>query len=566
MRTAVSRLLLVVLIGVAVFALIQGPAERADAAVALEGLRPERLERQSFQIDAPAAFAVDAAGSFEEAGSGASDTTLAAYGWIVRRESGAVVWKMGAARPERGTFVAVRDTLRLPPGTYDAYFASHGDPLVRAPGPRDNSLREQVRAALSRGGRSWVGDAGRWRFVVAGLTPGVRAARVSGPEPEVADAPDADSSFAWRALGVRSDERRQALLQVTAPTAVRVRALTEVVEGAVADEAQIVQLGTRDTVWAARAGEGRWAGGSVKNRVVEAEIALEPGIYEVAFETDRSHAYGDWTANPPLVPWRWGMELQAPAGAVSALDVAALDLPRIAEIACVGPDEEREVVFTLREPADVLAVAVGEVDHGTRYDYGGLDREEADGDWGEVWEMERDGLEPAGGAEKNRRAVAALALDAGTYRLRYETDSSHDCRSGYNSGGGPDAPLWGAVVYALRPDAAFETVGPVPADTASAAGPEVYEVAEVQPELVGGPERLQERLEYPEGVDAEGVVIVSFVVDEEGRVLDPVALRSPDPRLSEAAIAAVREARFWPGRQEGRPVRVRSVLPVTFRR
>jgi protein TonB len=98
--------------------------------------------------------------------------------------------------------------------------------------------------------------------------------------------------------------------------------------------------------------------------------------------------------------------------------------------------------------------------------------------------------------------------------------------------------------------------------------PEIFEVAEVQPELIGGLAGLQERVEYPEfarRAGIEGQVVVQFVVDERGNVVDPVVLRSPNELLSEAALEAVRESRFTPGQQRGRPVKVRFAVPVTFR-
>ncbi|MDT0632802.1 M56 family metallopeptidase [Rubrivirga sp. S365] len=96
----------------------------------------------------------------------------------------------------------------------------------------------------------------------------------------------------------------------------------------------------------------------------------------------------------------------------------------------------------------------------------------------------------------------------------------------------------------------------------------VYNVAEVQPELVGGLEALQERVVYPEDARAEGVegqVVVQFVVTEAGGVADPAVLRSPDDRLSAAALDAVRGLRFEPGRQGGEAVPVRFAVPITFR-
>ena len=95
-----------------------------------------------------------------------------------------------------------------------------------------------------------------------------------------------------------------------------------------------------------------------------------------------------------------------------------------------------------------------------------------------------------------------------------------------------------------------------------------YEVAEVQPELVGGLAALQRTVVYPESArlgGAEGTVVVQFVVDEEGAVTQPEVIRSPDPRLSQAALDAVRQQRFTPGMDQGRPVKVRFALPIKFR-
>ena len=117
-------------------------------------------------------------------------------------------------------------------------------------------------------------------------------------------------------------------------------------------------------------------------------------------------------------------------------------------------------------------------------------------------------------------------------------------------------------------DSTPTTPPPPPEPEPEPTEPEIFEVAEVQPVLIGGIEDLQSRVEYPEfarRVGIEGQVVVQFVVDERGNVVDPVAVRSPNELLSEAAIKAVRESRFTPGQQRGRPVKVRFAVPVTFR-
>ena len=91
------------------------------------------------------------------------------------------------------------------------------------------------------------------------------------------------------------------------------------------------------------------------------------------------------------------------------------------------------------------------------------------------------------------------------------------------------------------------------------------EVNERQPELIGGLAAL--RVEYPPAMrraGVEGKVVVRFVVDEYGSVECAESILSPHIQFSEAALVAVRRARFVPGMQRGEAVRVRFTLPVTF--
>ena len=98
--------------------------------------------------------------------------------------------------------------------------------------------------------------------------------------------------------------------------------------------------------------------------------------------------------------------------------------------------------------------------------------------------------------------------------------------------------------------------------------PEIFEVVEQMPVLQGGLEALQRSIQYPEMARRSGIegrVFVQFVVDEQGRPTNVHAVRGIGGGCDEAAVAAVRNARFTPGLQRGRPVKVRMSLPVTFR-
>ena len=97
--------------------------------------------------------------------------------------------------------------------------------------------------------------------------------------------------------------------------------------------------------------------------------------------------------------------------------------------------------------------------------------------------------------------------------------------------------------------------------------PEIFVIVENPPELIGGLEGLQQRIQYPElarRAGIEGTVFVQFVVDEQGNVQDPVCVRDPGGQTCEEALRAVRASKFKPGRQRGQPVKVRFSLPVKF--
>ena len=437
MRTAVSRLLLVGL----VIALITFVIVRADsgsnALVFIDGIKAEGdPSHRAFEVIEPMHVAVEAAGSFE---GGEADTVLAAHGWLVHRETGRVVWRMRPARrPERGTFVLLRDTLRLAPGVYDAHYAALGDPIARATHRPGESLGARVRDALSSGGKGWVGDAARWRFSVTGATAADRnrAVRLRDDDPE-------DEDAIWSTGPARSDRIYEAALRATAPVRVRVDALFEVSGQAVADSAYLVSA-DGDVVWSATAEASRWAGGSPVNRRQTETVALAPGLYRAVYHADRSHAHRDWTANPPWEPWRWGLRISpadsaSRAGALEVVDPLS-DLPRIAEIECVGGDEERLAHFEVLRPLEVTLVAVGEIVGRSGYDYATLSR-----DGRVIWDMREARLRPAGGDRNNRRADHTMRLERGTYTLRYTTDNLHHC--GAFGGDGPDdEDFWGAVV------------------------------------------------------------------------------------------------------------------------
>lgn len=97
---------------------------------------------------------------------------------------------------------------------------------------------------------------------------------------------------------------------------------------------------------------------------------------------------------------------------------------------------------------------------------------------------------------------------------------------------------------------------------------EIFIAVEEMPEMIGGIAALQSIIEYPElarQAGVEGRVFVQFIVNQEGNVVDPVVIRGIGAGCDEEAIRAVKTLQFKPGKQRGKAVKVKMMLPVTFR-
>ena len=102
---------------------------------------------------------------------------------------------------------------------------------------------------------------------------------------------------------------------------------------------------------------------------------------------------------------------------------------------------------------------------------------------------------------------------------------------------------------------------------------DVFMVVDEQPVFPGGIQELlkfmQQNITYPEEArndTIQGRVMVSFVIDKEGNVIEPEIVRSAHPLLDQEAINMVSKMPQWiPGKQNGVPVKVKYTIPVNFR-
>ena len=103
--------------------------------------------------------------------------------------------------------------------------------------------------------------------------------------------------------------------------------------------------------------------------------------------------------------------------------------------------------------------------------------------------------------------------------------------------------------------------------------PKVYDMVEKMPSFPGGAEALKEYLDesivYPDAAKEAriiGRVVVVFIVDEKGNLSDVKVAKSVEPSLDAEAVRVVKSMPRWnPGMQNGKAVKVRYTLPVTFR-
>jgi periplasmic protein TonB len=80
---------------------------------------------------------------------------------------------------------------------------------------------------------------------------------------------------------------------------------------------------------------------------------------------------------------------------------------------------------------------------------------------------------------------------------------------------------------------------------------------------------LTQEIKYPEVAKSnktEGKVFINFIIDEKGKVTDPVILRGVSPEIDAEALRVVSSMPDWnAGMQRGEFVAVQYNLPVNFR-
>lgn len=101
----------------------------------------------------------------------------------------------------------------------------------------------------------------------------------------------------------------------------------------------------------------------------------------------------------------------------------------------------------------------------------------------------------------------------------------------------------------------------------------IYDTVEQMPEFPGGLSAcmsyIARNVKYPTIALENGIqgrVVVQFCVEKDGSISNTVVTKSVNPYLDKEALRVVSSMPKWtPGKQKGKPVRVKYTLPVHFR-
>ncbi len=123
-------------------------------------------------------------------------------------------------------------------------------------------------------------------------------------------------------------------------------------------------------------------------------------------------------------------------------------------------------------------------------------------------------------------------------------------------------------------DAQVQTyVAPAVVEEEEESAQQIFTVVEEMPQFPGGEGELlkfiNKGIKYPVIAQENGIqgrVICAFVVNRDGSVVDAEVLRGVDPSLDKEALRVIGTMPKWkPGKQRGKPVRVKYTVPITFR-
>lgn len=93
-------------------------------------------------------------------------------------------------------------------------------------------------------------------------------------------------------------------------------------------------------------------------------------------------------------------------------------------------------------------------------------------------------------------------------------------------------------------------------------------LVENMPGPIGGMYAIQEKIQYPETAKRSGIqgkVMIQAFIDENGKVIHAKILNGIGGGCDEVAVDAIKQTKFNPGIQNGKPVKVQVTIPIWFK-
>jgi hypothetical protein len=386
------------------------------------GIGEHAYIRQGFALRKPVTLRIYAIG--EEG----SDGELVDFGWITDTKTHKRVWEMRTrdTEPAGGASknVMVDENVRFEPGDYLVSYIS------------DNS-------------HSFVD----WNSAPPSdpLNYGISlmSKEQTGKDVFALNAPKEDENVIVNLTRIGNNQTRSESFTLKEDASVRIYAVGERTFSGkeMADRGWIINAKTRERVWSMEPENTEYAGGELRNRMVDEVIRLPKGTYTVFFQTDDSHAYKSWENNPPFDQEHWGITVMG-EGERFKMSMVDKDIhPKasdiIAQIVHVEDDEDISKEFRLDRTTRVRIYAIGEGSNREMFDYGWIEKSTS-GDI--IWEMTYGMTYHAGGARKNRMVNTTLTLEKGTYILHYVSDNSHSYND-WNEDPPDDPAMWGITIF-----------------------------------------------------------------------------------------------------------------------
>lgn len=225
------------------------------------------------------------------------------YGWITNKETGQTVWTMANKRGEYGGGAEknqfIQEKIQLLKGTYTAFFKSDDTHSY-------DDWNEDEPSTPERWGLTVLLMDDTVKFKTEASQHATNAVNVSSDAPYPSLIPNEEVLTNITKVGNSTHEVRTFNLDEPT-TELRILCLGEF-SGYWGDRGWIINKDTNQLVWDMTIDKTEHAGGTTKNRKFDGNISLPAGEYEVHYQTDSSHAYGNFVY-PPSDPEAYGIQI-----------------------------------------------------------------------------------------------------------------------------------------------------------------------------------------------------------------------------------------------------------------